>query len=258
MNEGNKLSLYVITKNSENTLEACLKSVQGLADEIIVVDSFSTDKTLEIAQKYGAKTFQRPFKGFQDQKQFALDQCTSEYILSLDDDEALTPELKEELKQTINKPQKHSIFLLPERVTFLGRQMKFSGLTGNLNERFGKRKDVYYTGGIVHEKLVSKGTKGRLKSYYLHTPYTSLEQYFDKYNKYTTMGAKKLYDEKKKFRYFNFFRQPVDFLKIYIFRLAILDSWQGFLWAWLSSTYPTVKYAKLWYLYFQDRKKSGK
>ena len=248
-----KLSLFIITKNAEQTLEACLKSVQGLADEIILVDSFSTDKTLEIAKKYNAKTWQRPFTGFQDQKQFALDQCSGEWVLSLDADEAITPELKEEILKVISKEQKYSIFLIPEMVTFLGRKMQHSGLTGKLHERLGKRTEVYFTGGLVHERLASKGQMGRLKSYFLHTPYTDLEHYFNKYNQYTTMGAKNLYSEGKKFHYFNLLRQPVDFLKFYILRLAILDSWQGFIWAWLSSTYPTVKYMKLWFLEYKNK-----
>ena len=253
MTSSNKLSLFIITKNSAETLPACLESVQGLADEIIVVDSFSEDDTVKTAKQYGAKTWQRPFTGFQDQKQFALDQCTGDWVLSLDSDEALTPELKEEIRKTISKKQKHSIFLIPEMVTFLGRKMKHSGLTGKLHERLGKGTEVYFTGGLVHERLASKGSMGRLKNYFLHTPYSSLENYFDKFNKYTTMGAKNLYDAGKKFRYFNLFRQPVDFLKFYILRLGILDSWQGFIWAWLSSTYPTVKYIKLWFLEYKNK-----
>lgn len=251
-----KLSLFIITKNARESLDVCLKSVQGLADEIILVDSFSTDKTLEIAKKYSAKIWQRPFTDFQEQKQFALDQCNGEWVLSLDADEALSPELKEEIHEVIYAKQTKSIYLIPEKVTFLGRKMKYSGLTGKLHERLGKRNEVHFTGGLVHEKLVSNGPLGRLKGYFLHTPYINLEHYLDKYNKYTTMGAKNLYDSGKKFHYFNLLRQPVDFIKIYILHLGILDSWQGFLWAWLSSTYPTVKYAKLWYMYFKDKKRS--
>lgn len=250
-----KLSLFVITKNSADTVEHCLKSVQGLADEIIIVDSFSEDNTKEIAQKYGAQFYQRKFINFQDQKQFALDKCSCEWVLNLDADEELSPKLKQKISKIINSPVKEKLFFIQEQVTFLGRQMKYSGLTGKFHERLAYRAGTKYTGGAVHEKLTNDGPKKYLKYCFYHTPYTSIEQYFEKFNRYTTLGAQKLFDSGKKFKIFNLFRQPVDFIKIYIFRRAFLDGMQGFLWAWLSSTYPTVKYAKLW---FMEHKKKCK
>ncbi len=245
----NKLSLFVITKNSAATLEPCLKSVQGLADEIIIVDSFSEDNTEEISQKYNAKFYQKAFINFQDQKQFALDKCSCDWVLNLDADEELSPKLKQKIAKIINKPVKEKLFFIQEQVTFLGRKMNYSGLTGKFHERLAYREGTKYAGGAVHEKLTNEGPKKYLTGYYfLHTPYTSIEQYFEKFNRYTTLGAQKLFESGKKFKFFNLLRQPVDFIKIYIFRRAFLDGMQGFLWAWLSSTYPTVKYAKLWFL----------
>lgn len=256
--ENKKLSLFVITKNSEAMLSACLKSVQGLADEIIIVDSYSVDKTLDIAKQYGALIFQREFTNFQDQKQFALNKCSGEWVLNLDSDEELSPELKKEISKTINKKPKCKLFSLTEQVTFLGRKMKYSGLTGYTKKRLALRAGAKYIGGPVHEKLFNDGPKGCLKSYYYHIPYNSIEQFFDKFNRYTTLGAQKLLESGKKFHILNLIRQPFDFIKIYFFHLGFLDGIHGFLWAWLSSTYPTVKYAKLWYLYFQNEKKSKK
>jgi len=92
-----------------------------------------------------------------------------------------------------------------------------------------------------------------LKGYFYHTPYTSIEQYFEKFNRYTTLGAQKLFESGKKFKFFNLFRQPLDFAKIYFLRRGFMDGMQGFLWAWLSSTYPTVKYAKLWFLEYKNK-----
>lgn len=248
-----KLSLFMITKNSAATIETCLKSVQGLADEIIIVDNFSEDKTQEIAKKYGAKIYQREFTGFQNQKQFALDQCTSKWVLNLDADEELSPLLKKEISDIINNEVREKLFFIPEQVTFLHRQMKHSGLTGKYHERLAYREGTKYTGGAVHEKLYNDGAKKYLQGYFYHTPYTSIEQYFEKFNRYTTLGAQKLFDEGKKFKFFNLFRQPVDFIKIYFLRRGFLDGMQGFLWAWLSSTYPTVKYAKLWFLEYKNK-----
>ena len=255
MGKNNKLSLFVITKNSAATLEACLQSVQGLADEIIIVDSFSQDNTKEIAQKYNAKFSQREFTDFQDQKQFALDKCTCEWVLNLDADEELSPELKQEIAQIINSPVKEKLFFIQEDVTFLGHKMKYSGLTGKFHERLAYREGTKYAGGAVHEKLVNGGPQKYLEHPFYHSPYSTVEQYFNKFNNYTTLGAQKAFDAGKKFNFFYLFRQPVDFIKIYIFRRAFLDGMYGFLWAWLSSTYPTVKYAKLWLL---EQKNKGK
>ncbi len=259
MKKNNKLSLYIITKNEEKTLDACLKSVQGLADEIILVDCFSTDKTIEIANKHDAKVFQRPFNSFQDQKQFALDQCTCEWVLNLDADEELSPKLRKKITDIINKPIKEKLFFLQEQITFLGRKMKHSGLTGHFKERLAYRIGTKYLPGAVHEKPTNEGPIGYIKgAYYYHTPYTSIEQYFNKFNQYSTLGAQYLFESGKKFHILNLIRQPFDFIKIYFFHLGFLDGIHGFLWAWLSSVYPTVKYAKLWYLYFQNEKKSKK
>jgi len=257
--ESKKLSVYIITKNEEQTLPTCLESVQGLADEVIVVDSFSTDKTLEIAKKYGAKTFQKPFKDFQDQKQFALDQCSGEWVLNLDADEYLSNKLKQKISEIINKPVKAKLFFLQEQVTFLGRKMKHSGLTGHFKERLAYRKGTKYIDGMVHEKFTNDGPMAYVRgAYYYHTPYTSIEQYFNKFNQYSTLGAQYLFESGKKFNFLNLFRQPFDFIKIYFLHLGFLDGIHGFLWAWFSSVYPTVKYAKLWYLYFKKGKKSKK
>ncbi len=254
MEKKNKLSVYIITKNEEQTLPHCLESVQGLADEIIVVDSFSADKTLEIAQKYGAKTFQRPFKGFQDQKQFALDQCSCEWVLNLDADEAISPMLKQKIAEIINSPVKEKMFFIPEQVTFLGCKMNYSGLTGRFHERLAYREGTKYSVGAVHEKIMNDGPVKYLKGYYCyHTPYTSIEQYFNKFNQYSTLGAQYLFESGKKFNCLNLFRQPLDFIKIYILHLGFLDGIHGFLWAWFSSVYPTVKYAKLWFLEYKNK-----
>ena len=135
-----KLSLFIIAKNAEQTLDACLRSVQGLADEIILVDSFSTDKTLEIAKKYGAKIYQKEFINFKIQKQFALDKCSGEWVLNLDADEELSPKLKQKISEIINSSVKEKLFFLQEQVTFLGRKMKHSGLTGHFTERLAYRQ----------------------------------------------------------------------------------------------------------------------
>ena len=259
MKGNNLLSLFIITKNEEKTLDACLKSIQGLADEIVLVDSFSTDKTLEIAKKYGAKIFQKEFINFKIQKQFALDQCSGKWVLNLDADEELSPKLKQKISEIINKPVKEKMFFLQEQVTFLGRRMKHSGLTGHFKERLAYRDGTKYVDGTVHEKIVNEGPVKYVKEgYYYHTPYNSIQQLFNKHNMYSSMHAQYLFEKGKQFHLLNLFRQPFDFIKIYFLHLGFLDGIHGFLWSWFSSVYPTIKYAKLWHLHYKNKGKHAK
>ncbi len=242
------ISVFIISKNEGHIIEACLKSVHNFADEIILVDDSSTDDTIAIAQKYGAKIYQRKMESFTKQKQYALDQCTKKWALNLDCDETLTEPLKQEIIQAIKQTDK-TLFYIPLNNIFLGRAMAHSGLAGQKKERLALRQKAHYAGGRVHEALKTDGPSGTLKNHFNHTPYRDITHYFTKFNNYTTLGAQSLYERGKKFNPLYLLRQPVDFIKIYIFRLACLDGAQGFLWALFSSFYPTIKYAKLWNLH---------
>lgn len=243
----NNLSVFIITKDEENNLPKCLISLQNFADEVIVVDGYSTDCTKQIAQDFGAEVFERKFESFSTQKQFALDKCTKKWALNLDADEELTPELKEEISKTIKNTDAVMI-KIPVQNIFLGRKMKYSGLKGVLKERLVLRGMAHYTSAIVHEKLQADGKIICLQNPFLHTPYRDIEHYFKKFNFYTTLGAKDLYVRGKRFKFYNLLRAPLDFCKIYFLKLAFMDGVQGFLWSLFSSFYPTVKYAKLWQL----------
>ncbi|MGB2579853.1 glycosyltransferase involved in cell wall biosynthesis [Elusimicrobium simillimum] len=247
------ISLIIITKNEEHNIAACLKSVEGVADEVILVDGQSTDNTVKIAESLGAKVFTRVFDSFTLQKGFALAQATKDWVLNLDADEKLSEELKKEILETVKDTDCNG-FLLPSKNIFLGRKMNHSGLKGNYKLRLVRRSaNARYEGGKVHEVLTADGKTGKLKNVIDHTPYTSIYQYFDKFNKYTSLGAQTKYDQGKKFNPIQILRPPFDFFKIYIIRLGILDGFQGFLWAFFSSLYPFVKYVKLW-----EIRKNGK
>ncbi len=241
------LSLIMIVKNEEENIASCLESVKGLADEIIVVDDMSTDGTAAIAEKYGAKVFQRKFDSFTLQKGFALSKATSDWVLNLDADESLTPGLKEEIKNTISNTDKNG-FWIKINNEFLGRVMKHSGLYGQQRFRLARRAGATYEGGKVHETLTISGPTGVLNAAISHRPYKTIEQYFKKFNSYTTLAAESMFEKGKKFSAFQLLRPPFDFIKLYIFRLGILDGPEGFLWAYFSSQYAFVKYSKLWHL----------
>lgn len=240
-------SLIMMVKNEQENLPACLDSVKGLADEIIIVDDMSTDGTLRVAEQYGAKVFQRKFDSYTLQKGFALAHATCEWVLNLDADESLSEELKKEIRAVTSATDKNG-FWIKINNEFLGRAMKHSGLYGQKRFRLARRAGAKYVGGKVHETLFVDGPTGALEHAITHRPYKTIKQYFDKFNKYTSLAAQSMYENGKKFSYFQLLRPGVDFFKIYFLRLGFLDGTEGFLWAYFSAQYPLVKYAKLWNL----------
>ncbi len=245
-NMKNNLSVFLITKQEGKNLDKCLASVPNIADEIIIVDSGSTDNTLEIAKKYGAKIFHKDFVSFTEQKNFALSKCSCTWALNLDGDEYLTPALASEIKRTLDKTTDFDGYFLIRNNIFLGRKMKHSGIARESRLRLVKTKKAKYVGGLVHEELIVEGKTSTLKNTFMHNTYTSIEQYFEKFNRYSTLAAMTMQQKHKKFNIFHLLRAPFEFIKIYFFRLGFLDGLQGFLWALFNAWYKVVKYTKLW------------
>lgn len=241
-----ELSVFLITKQEEANLKPCLESVKDLAAEIIVVDSGSTDKTVDIAKAYSAQVYFKEFTSFTEQKNFALSKVTKPWALNLDADEYLTPALAQEIKQIISQKNTAEGYFLNRSTVFLGRHMRHSGMAKEPCLRLVKTDCSKYTGGRVHEKLEVKGTTSSLNNIFMHNTYTSIEQYFAKFNHYTSLAALTMFENGKKFNAVQLARQPFEFFKIYVLKLGFMDGLQGFLWALFSSFYPVVKYAKLW------------
>lgn len=250
-----KLSVFLITKQEGANLRACLESVKGLADEIVILDSGSTDDTLKIAAEFNAKTGFKEFSSFTEQKNTALKMCSNLWALSLDADERLTPALYKEISDLLSSKHidDYCGYYLKRSTVFLGRKMKHSGVNNEKILRLIKTDCAEYIGGRVHEVLEVKGKTAELKNIFLHNTYTSIEQYFYKFNRYTSLGAVTMAERGKKFRFINLLRPPLEFFKIYVLKLACLDGIQGFLWALFSSFYPSVKYAKLWEIYHNKK-----
>lgn len=248
-----KIALFLVTKNEEKNLPKCLDSVKDLVSEIIVVDSESTDKTLEIAKTYGAEVYTHPFHDFVSQKNLALSKVTCPWALSLDADETLTPELTAEIKKALEAPLVSGYFL-PRVNFFLGKQMKHSGLHREYILRLVRTDRARFTGGMVHEELEVKGKTALLQNGFLHYSYMSLDDYFSKLNKYTSLAAEHMRQQGKKFSLFYVLATaPFQFFKRYFLKLGFLDGVQGLIWAVLSNFYIFVKYIKLWDLQRQER-----
>lgn len=244
-----KLSLFVITYNEENNLGQCLEAAKEICDEIVIVDSGSSDRTKEIAEKYGARFYVRKFDGFAAQKGYALSKCTGEWALSLDADEVLDEDLAKEISNithsAVNTATGYEILRINY---FLGRMMRHSGLKDDIILRLVRRKNAKFTGGLVHEKLEIDGNISRIEKGHLkHYSYSSIHNYFEKFNKYTTLGAKKKAEKGRKPNLFiSFIRIPFDFFRRYFLQLGVLDGAQGFIWCAFSAFYPFVKYMKWW------------
>lgn len=253
MGTGSAISLVLIARNEAHDLPNCLASVEGLVDEVVLVDNYSTDDTVKIAKQFGVKVEQREFDGFANQKNHAINMASNEWIFHLDPDEQLTPQLKEEIKKVVNTKY-YSAFDIPYQNIFLGKKMRFGSFMGEKHIRLFKKSVSSFGGGLIHEGIHVNGKVGLLKNKIIHNSYPNLEEYFKKFNEYTTLSAQKAYDEGKKFNIFKLFAFPLNFLKLYVLKLGILDGVQGLIWATISSCYGFVKYSKLYQIEKENKK----
>ena len=243
------LSVIVITKNEEHNIVDCLESVRW-ANEVVVVDGGSDDKTVELARQHSQKVFIKPWEGYAASKNFALKQCTGDWILWLDADERVTKELGEEI-QTLLKQGATSLtgFEVSRRAFFLGKWIRHCGWYPGYVLRLFRRGAGRWSEKKVHEHLEIEGKTGRLNSDLLHYTDPNLWHYFDKFNRYTSLAAEELATNREPFRIRQLLVRPVWlFLKMYFLKLGFLDGVHGFILCVLSSCYVFTKYAKLWEL----------
>ena len=245
----NRISLFIITKNEAEHLAKCILSAKTLVHEVIVVDSDSTDRTTHIAHDLGAIVYNHTFNGFTQQKNFALSKVSSDWALSLDADETLTPELAEEIKKAVASGKADG-YELPRVNDFLGKRMRHSGIKKEYILRLVRTRKAAFKGGLVHEELHVKGNTARLKNVFIHHPYKNLETYFDKFNKYTTLAAEQMFNRGRRVSWLRvLLTVPFEFTRRYVFQAGFLDGARGLIWATFAGFYVFAKYAKLWYLW---------
>ncbi|MFH1823759.1 MAG: glycosyltransferase family 2 protein [Candidatus Firestonebacteria bacterium] len=242
------ISVIIITYNEQNNIKKCLESVKW-ADEIIIVDSGSKDKTLDIVKKYTDKIYIHKWRGYSKDKNFGISKAKNEWILSIDSDEIVSDKLKREIIRVI-KNTKFDGFFISRKVYFLNKWIKHCGWYPDYQLRLFKRsKGRFDENKLVHEHVKLNGRIGYLKSNLLHFPYKDLNQYFQRFNKYTTLSANEMYKEDKKGCFINLMLNPFfTFFKMYFLKLGFLDGFSGFVVCFLSSFYNFVKYSKLWEL----------
>ena len=234
--ETNKLSVVIITKNEENFITDAIKSA-SFADEVIILDSGSIDKTCEIAKELGAKVYQNEWLGFGPQKNRAVELAKNDWVFVLDSDERITKELKDEIVATLKEPQFNGYFIARLN-NFFGKNIKNCGLYPDysirlFNKNYGKFNDVH-----VHESVQLKSKAGYLKNHMIHLAYDSIEEFIQKQNRYSSLNHKKKSLVKAIINpYWTFF-------KLYILKKGFLDGWHGFVISKLYAQYTFWKYIK--------------
>jgi glycosyltransferase involved in cell wall biosynthesis len=240
------VSAVLITRDAERLLDQVLSALTW-CDEIVVVDSGSTDTTPEIARKHGAKFMHHAFDGYGPQKAFAVNQAAHDWVLVVDGDEIVTPELKKEIESTLERDGgRFAGYQVPISLVFLGRLMKRGGEYRMPHLRLFDRRRGNYNQNRVHENVELNGPVGKLHHHMLHDSYGSLDHYFAKFNEYTTAGARDLLARGKTAGPATVAMLfPLTFFRQYIVRGHILNGYPGLVWSLFSAMYPVVKYAKL-------------
>jgi len=232
----NNLSIVLITFNSQKYLNQVLTSCK-FADEIVVVDSHSTDKTIEIAKKHNAKIYTIDWMGFGKQKQKALDLAKNDWVFVLDSDEVITKKLQEEILQILKNPSHHAYYV-PRLNYFFGKPVKRCGLYPDYTIRLINKNYAKFTPDEVHEKIVVDDKKvSYLRNHMIHYAYENVEQFIAKQNRYSTLNAKNSVLKA-------IFNPPWTFFKLYILKLGFLEGWRGFVISKLYSQYTFWKYIK--------------
>ena len=241
-----KISATIITLNEEGRLDRCLESIEGVVDEIIVVDSGSTDRTLAIAAAQGATVLTRAWTNYSEQKNYAASQASCDWILSLDADECLSDELKREILGLKSAAIHADAFRFPRMALYLGKWIRFSGWYPDYKVRLYHKSKASWEGSYVHETLLVNGTIESLKGDLLHYTCDSLSEHINRLDRYTTLAAQDLYSRGKPGSLFQLIISPLlAFVRSLFIKSGFRDGVQGYTIAYFASFYNFLKYAKL-------------
>lgn len=240
-----KISTIVITLDEEANIRRCLESAASISSEIIVVDSGSRDRTLDIAREFTPHVVHQDWLGYGRQKQFALSLATCDHVLSLDADEEVSPELQEEIR-TLDWTK--DAYFVPRRVFYLGRWLQHCWYPGHILRLF-RRTSTGFTDDILHESVRPPRHTGTLQHPLLHYSYRSVSHHLAKMNDFTTLAAQKMFAAGRRPHAHQILVTPVlEFLKMYVLQRGFLDGRAGLVVSGLTATYTLQKYAKLYEL----------
>lgn len=243
-----KISAVIITYNEEHNLPLLLPKLLW-CDEIVIVDSGSTDRTLAICLAYNCKIHYRKFEGYGLQKKHALSLAENDWILSLDADEIPSDELIDNLREEMRNPSADGYYI-PMVFVFMGREFRYGKESLRYILRVFNKTRGSFSEDKVHERIVVNGICKKLSGSFYHYSYRDFTQYFEKFNRYSSFGAEISYhQEKKRSLVAVLFAIPLNFLKYYFVERNFMNGWSGFCWSVLSAFYHFAKYLKLREIY---------
>jgi glycosyltransferase involved in cell wall biosynthesis len=239
------LSAILIARNEETDLPRALQSLEGVADEIILVDAGSSDRTTGIARAAGAKVFERPFTSFADQKNFAAAQASNDWVFSIDCDEMLTPELRASLVRWKLEDPAQPGYEIVRMTNYLGGWIRHSGWYPDRIVRLYDRRRGRFA-GTIHESVQLDAPAGRIEGLLHHYNVRTYEEHLAKIDAFTTIAAGELYERgKNRWRAGIYIAAPWTFFQRLVVELGFLDGRRGWVIAWTSARYVRLKYAKL-------------
>ncbi|WP_447979704.1 glycosyltransferase family 2 protein [Candidatus Nitrospira bockiana] len=255
MTASGKVSVYVIAYNDEPNMRACLESVSW-ADELIVVDSHSTDATEKISREFTDRVFQHDFHGFGRLRNEAVAHASHDWVFSLDTDERATPELRDEIYRVIGAPHAADAYFVPRKNYFLGRWIRHCGWYPDYRQpQLFRRGRLRYRDELVHESFDVDGRVGYLTGHVLQYPFRDLDHYLMKMDRYSDLMASRMVKDGRRFHPHQLVTHPLfTFLKMYVGRRGFLDGMPGLILSGLYAYYAFIKYAKFWEL----RKEAGR
>lgn len=255
-----KLTVLIPARNEEANLRDCLASVKW-ADELFVVDSFSTDRTLDIARELRARVVQHEYLNSAAQKNWAIPQATHDWVLVLDADERVSPELAAEVRELLSAPggPPAAAYRVFRRTFFFGREIRHCGWDTDSVVRLFRKGRARYPEQWVHADMLVDGPVERLAGRIDHYTYRSLDQYFEKFGRYTTWSARDLHARGRRAGVLNLLARPLArFVKMYFLRLGFLDGVAGAVLCGLAACSVFTKYAKLWEMQLAGRAPEGR
>jgi len=240
------LSVGILTFNSERRIKEVLESVKDIADQVVVLDSGSEDRTLDIVKEFGVEVHFRPFDNFVNQKNYLLSLCRGKWVLFLDDDEVVSEELSRSIKEAVSKSSEFSGYRMNRITNYLGRWIRHAW-NPDYQLRLARRERCRWVGDSVHERLEVNGKVGMLRGELLHYSYTSVSQHLKKIDLYSTLYAEGAFKRGKRFSLFKLLTSPAgSFLRRYVLKRGFLDGFEGFVLSVMASYYSFLKYLKLW------------
>ena len=250
------VSAIVVCFNEEDRIADCLESVRW-CDEIVVVDSFSTDRTAEICRRYADRFVQQEWAGYRDQKAFAHSLATRDWVLVVDADERVTLELRQEIIDALNRDgQAYAGYAVPRLVYFLRRWWRRGGWYPDYGVRLFRRERASWGGTDPHEEIIVDGRICRLKNPLHHYSYRNMDDHIQRINRYTSLSSRELKKEGEGWRRSDALLRPaVRFFRFYILERGFLEGFAGFYVALTAAFYVFLKYAKLWELEIEEKNK---